>query len=72
MKYNNLQRNPDGLKKFVLKACQDGTEKIIRYSDPNMKIRKYNLKARKSFRARHKISTAKPKLRARYWSCKNW
>ncbi len=54
------------------KACQDGTEKIIRYGDLNMKIRKSNPKAHKSFRARHKCSTAKSKLTARYWSCRNW
>ena len=40
MKCNKPRRTPDGPKKFVVKACQDGTEKIIRYGDPNMKIRK--------------------------------
>ena len=39
---------------------------------PTMRIRKSNPKARKSFRARHKCSTAKNKLSARYWSCKKW
>jgi len=31
----------------------------------------YSAAARKSFRARHKCSTAKSKLTARYWACKN-
>ena len=44
----------------------------IRYGDPNMRIKKSNPARRKSFRARHKCSTAKSKLTARYWSCKNW
>ena len=37
-----------------------------------MRIRKSNPKARKSFRARHKCSTATNKMTARYWSCKKW
>ena len=66
MKCNKPRRTPDGPKKFVVKACQDGTEKIIRLGDSNMRIKKSNPKARKSFRARHKCSTAKFKLTARY------
>ena len=72
IKYNKPQRTSEGPKKFVDKACQDGTEKINRFSDCNMRIKKSNPKARKSFRARHKCSTAKSKLTARHWSCKNW
>ena len=72
MACNKPRRSPDGPKKFVVKACQDGEEKIVRYGDPNMRIKKSNPARRKSFRARHKCSTAKSKLTARYWSCKNW
>jgi hypothetical protein len=72
MACNKPRRTSGGSKKFVVKACQDGKEKIVRFGDPNMKIRKSNPKARKSFRARHKCSTAKNKLSARYWSCKKW
>ena len=72
MKCNKPQRTPEGPKKFVVKAFQDGTEKIVRFGDSNMRIKKSNPKARKSFRARHKCSTAKSKLTARYWSCRNW
>ena len=61
-----------GKKKFVVKACDGGTEKIIRYGDSSMRIKKSNPERRKSFRARHKCSTAKSKLTARYWSCKSW
>ena len=72
MACNKPRRTPDGPKKFVVKGCQGGTEKIIRFGDPNMRIKKSIPARRKSFRARQKCSTAKSKLTARYWSCKNW
>lgn len=61
-----------GGKKSVVKACKDGKEKIIRFGDANMTIKKSNPARRKSFRARHKCSTAKDKFSARYWSCRAW
>tara|TARA_R100001463_G_scaffold26933_5_gene62691 strand:- start:3573 stop:3815 length:243 start_codon:yes stop_codon:yes gene_type:complete len=72
MKCNKVQRTSGGPKKFVVKACKDGKEKIIRFGDPNMKIKKNIPARRKSFRARHKCDTAKDKFTARYWSCKQW
>ena len=59
-------------KSHVVKACKGGKEKIVRFGDPNMKIKKSNPARRKSFRARHRCSTAKDKFTARYWSCKAW
>ena len=57
MKCNETRRTPEGPKKFVVKACQNGTEKMIRYDDSSMRIKKSNPERRKSFRARHsKIS----------------
>ena len=44
----------------------------VNFGDPNMKIRKSNPKARKSFRARHNCDNPGPKWKARYWSCKAW
>jgi len=61
-----------GKKKFVVKACDGGTEKIIRYGDANMEIKKDSPARRKSFRARHKCDNPGSKLKARYWSCKKW
>ena len=58
-------------KKFVVKACKGGKEKIIRFGDANMTIKKNIPARRKSFRARHRCATAKDKFSARYWSCKN-
>lgn len=58
-------------KKYMRCARVDGKLKRIHYGDPNLRIKKSNPKKRKSFRARHKCSTAKPGT-ARYYSCKNW
>lgn len=56
------------------KKNADGTIKVkkVEFGDPNMKIRKSNPGARKSFRARHKCKNPGPKTKARYWSCKAW
>ena len=59
MKCNSPRRQVQGGKKFVVKACKGGKEKIIRYGDANMTIKKSNPARRKSFRARHKCATAK-------------
>jgi hypothetical protein len=40
MKCNSPKRQVQGGKKFVVKACKDGKEKIIRYGDANMRIKK--------------------------------
>ena len=72
MKCNSPKRQVQGGKKFVVKACKGGREKIIRYGDANMTIKKSNPARRKSFRARHKCATAKNVFSARYWSCKKW
>ena len=66
MKCNSPRRQVQGGKKFVVKACKGGKEKIIRYGDSSMKIRKSNPAARKSFRARHNCKTATDKFTARY------
>ncbi len=61
-----------GRKKFKVFVSSNGKVKKVMFGDPNMEIRKDNPKARASFRARHKCSTAKDKTTARYWSCKKW
>ena len=73
MACNKPSRTPGGPKKFVVKACENGKQKIIRFGDPNMTIKKDQPARRKSFRARHKCDTNPPsKMTARYWSCKKW
>ena len=58
-------------KKYMRCARVGGTLKRVHYGDPNLRIKKSNPVRRKSFRARHKCSTAKPGT-AKYFSCKNW
>jgi len=58
-------------KKYMRCARVNGKLKRVHYGDPNLRIKKSNPKRRKSFRARHKCSTAKPGT-AKYFSCKNW
>ena len=73
MACNKPKRQVSGGKKFVVKACQNGKEKIIRFGDANMKIKKNQPGRRKNFRARHGCDTRPPsKMTARYWSCKKW
>jgi len=61
-----------GRKKFKVFVMSNGKVKKVMFGDPNMEIRKDNPKARASFRARHKCSTAKDKTSPRYWSCRMW
>ena len=72
MKCNSPKRQVQGGKKFVVKACKGGKEKIIRFGDANMTIKKNIPARRKSFRARHKCSNPGPRWKARYWSCRAW
>jgi hypothetical protein len=73
MKCNVPRRQVQSGKKFVVKACEGGKEKIIRFGDANMKIKK-NIPARKkSYCARSAgIKGAKSKLSANYWSRRAW
>ncbi len=57
-------------KKKMVKACSGEKEKIIHFGASGYG-HNYSDAARKSFKARHKCSTAKDKLTARYWACKN-
>lgn len=72
MKCNKPGRSEKPDKKFKVKACEGGKERLIHYGDANMKIKKSNPKRRKSFRARHKCDNPGSKLKARYWSCLKW
>jgi len=72
MPCNKPTRETSGGKKFKVKACKDGEEKLIRFGDANMEIRKDEPARRKSFRARHKCDEKTDKMTAGYWSCKKW
>jgi hypothetical protein len=70
---NKPFRTSDGPKKFaVYTKNEKGTVVIVRFGDPNMKIKKNIPERRKSFRARHNCDNPGPKWKARYWSCKMW
>lgn len=61
------------VKKFKVYVKNDkGNVVKVNFGDPDMKIRKNNPEARKSFRARHKCDQKKDKTTAGYWSCKKW
>ena len=69
MPCNRPQKSWRPGKKRVVKACSGGKEKIIHFGATGYG-HNYSTTARNSFRARHKCSTAKDKLTARYWACK--
>jgi len=56
-------------KKMMVKACSGGQEKIVHFGAKGYG-HNYSAAARKSFKARHKCSSATDKLTPRYWACK--
>ena len=73
MKCNVPRREVQGGKKFVVKACQGGEEKLIRFGDANMSIKKNRPARKKSYCARSAgIKGGKGKMSANYWSRKAW
>lgn len=70
---NKPFRTPSGPKKFAVYTKNgSGNVVIVRFGDPNMKIKKNIPERRKSFRARHNCDNPGPKWKARYWSCRAW
>ena len=73
MKCNVPRREVQGGKKFVVKACEGGKEKLIRFGDANMSIKKNRPDRKKSYCARSAgIKGGKGKMSANYWSRKAW
>jgi hypothetical protein len=70
MKCNVVRASDRAGKKKMVKACSGGQEKLIHFGAKGYG-HNYSSAARKSFKARHKCDTAKDKLTARYWACKN-
>ena len=67
---NSPFRTSGGPKKFaVYVKSPSGNVKIVRFGDPNLRVRNNDPGARKSFRARHKCDQKKYKTKAGYWSC---
>lgn len=78
------QKAPSGSsKKFKVKACKKGEEKLLGFGDPNMQHYKQGKdkskghgdeKRRDDFHSRHNCDSdpkAKDKFQPKYWSC-NW
>jgi len=73
MKCNVPRRDVQGGKKFVVKACQNGVEHIVRFGDANMTIKKNQPSRKKSYCARSGgIKGKTNKLSANYWSRRAW
>lgn len=78
MKCNEPKRTPSHpTKSHVVKACEDGKEKIIRFgqqgvkgSPPRKGESEANKERRASFKARHAKNIAKGKMSAAYWADK--
>ncbi len=74
--YNKPRRDSDGGKKFAVAAKEGDTVRLVRFGDPNMRIKK-NIPARqKSFMARHgailKKVRGQKSLAPVYWALKSW
>jgi hypothetical protein len=73
LKCNQPKRTPGENKKFVVKACDQGKEKIVRFGDPVLKIKKHIPERKKSYCARSGgIKGGNGKLSGNYWSRKAW
>ena len=69
---NKKMAGDRGKFKVYVKDPATGNIKKVNFGDKNMRIKKSNPARRKSFRARHNCDNPGSKLKARYWSCKNW
>jgi hypothetical protein len=76
MKCNKPQRAPKGAKqKYIVKACDDGQEKIVRFGLRGMEdyLQHKDPKRRANFKSRHQCDKKKDKLTAGWWACNyNW
>jgi hypothetical protein len=73
VKLNEPFLTPNGPKKRSVYVKNDkGNVVKVNFGDPNMRIKAYSPKHRKSFRARHNCQNPGPKYKSRYWSCKQW
>lgn len=62
-----------GKKKFVVNARNaQGKTRVIRFGDAKLEIKRDDPKRRANFRARHNCASAKDRLSAKYWSCRQW
>lgn len=74
VKLNKPFLTPNGPKKrAVYVKNAKGNIVKVNFGDPNMRIRRNNPDAKKSFRARHGCDVNPgPRWKAKYWSCRAW
>jgi len=73
LKCNQPTRSNRDDKVKMVKACQDGKEKIIHFGDPNLSVKSHIPERKKSYCARSGgLGKLKDKLSSNYWSRKNW
>ena len=69
MACNKPKRTPDHkTKSHVVKACEGGQEKIIRFGQQGVKGSPEGSKRNKAFKARHAKNIKKGKMSAAYWA----
>lgn len=77
---NSPKRDSQGGKKFVVRACKGGEERLVRFGDSSMGHYKEggskgsghgDSGRRANFKSRHNCSEKKDKFTPGYWSC-NW
>ena len=72
---NKLNFIDSKIKDAIVKACDDGKQKIVRFGYRGMQdfLQHKDPKRRASFKARHKCSEKKDKLTPGWWACNyNW
>lgn len=57
-------------KSHIVKACEDGKEKIIRFGQQGVKGSQEGTPRNEAFKARHAKNIAKGKMSAAYWANK--
>ena len=71
MPCNKPKREKKGAKTHVVKGCENGKEKLVRFGH-SMPDGTNNPERKKSYCARSKGIKSNSKLKANYWSRKNW
>jgi hypothetical protein len=69
---NQPFRTPGENKKFAVYVNDDGKDKIVRFGDPDMEIKREDPERRANFRARHNCDEKTDKTTPGYWSCQQW
>ena len=70
---NKPKRTPDGPKEFAVLAKEGDAVKLVRFGDPDMKVKKNQPDRKKSYCARSGgIKGKDSKLSPNYWSRRRW